>query len=121
MRKLIAIAAALSITLTGCTFFRTVVAGQSVAQAAPQTIAQAEKGLVLAHLAYNGLGTALIAAANSGVLHGATAATAKADFDAAGNALKLADDADNAANVSGIVGQVSAAEDLIVQAKALIH
>jgi len=101
---------------TGCS----VLQGQSPAQAAGQVSIDAEKALTIAHLAYNALGTQLIAAANSGVLHGADAAKAKSLYDQAGDALKLADSADKAANQTNLVNAVLQANGLIAQAQTLL-
>ena len=86
-----------------------------------QTLVDAEKSLTIAHLAYNGIGAGLLTAANSGVLKGANAAQAKVYFDKAGDALKVADTADNAANASGILAAVQQAQDAIAQANALVN
>jgi uncharacterized lipoprotein NlpE involved in copper resistance len=99
----------LSLALVGCN-------GVNVSQGALTT---AEKSLTIAHLAYNGAGTALKSAADSGVLKGQNAAQAKVYFDKAGDALALADKADTAANAQGILAQITIAEDLLAQASAL--
>lgn len=82
-----------------------------------QTIVAAEKSLTLAHLAYDGVGQSLKAAADSGVLRGPAAATARCWFNRAGDALSAADAADRAANAPDILSAITAAEDAIVQAK----
>lgn len=105
--------------LTGCAGLGVLVGGGSVAQVAPATITQAEKSLTLAHLAYDGLGATLKAAATTGVLHGSAAANAKTYYDKAGDALLVADKADDAANASGVMAAISTANDAIVQAKSL--
>src|SRR6202000_1011568 len=79
----------------------------------PATLADAEKALTVAHLAYQAAGTALEEAAKSGVLHGADAAQAQALYDKAGDALDLADKADAAADADGVVEEVAAAQSLI--------
>ena len=82
------------------------------------TIVAAEKSLTLAHLAYDGVGMSLKTAAETGVLKGANAATAKCWYDRAGDALNAADAADVALNASNIVAAITQAQDAIVQAKA---
>jgi len=88
--------------------------------AATTTLGDAEKGLTLAHLAYQGIGIALENAARSGVLHGADAASAKALYDKAGTALATADAADALANAQGVADAVADANALIGQIHALI-
>jgi hypothetical protein len=83
-------------------------------------LADAEKSLTIAHLAYNGIGTALKSAADSGALRGANAATAKSWYDKAGDSLKAADAADVAANAPNINAAIAAATDAITQANAII-
>lgn len=83
-------------------------------------LSDAEKGLTIAHLAYNGIGTALKAAADSGALRGANAASAKVLYDKAGDALKVADAADVAANAQNVNAAVAAATLAIAQANAII-
>lgn len=94
--------------------------GGSVAQSAPQTVADAEKALTIAHLAYQGIGLALEDAAASGALHGADAAKAQALFDKAGAALDVADTADAAANADGILAAVADADTLIAALHTLV-
>lgn len=94
--------------------------GQSVAQVAPTTIADAEKGLTIANLAQQGLGYTLQDAAVSGILHGSAAAQAKGYYDKAGDFLLTAKAADEAANAQGVFAAVGSAEDFINQAKALV-
>lgn len=81
------------------------------------TIVAAEKSLTLAHLAYDGVGASLKTAADSGVLKGPAAATAKCWYDRAGDALNTADAADKAANAGSILSAVTAAQDAIVQTR----
>lgn len=80
----------------------------------------AEKTLTVSHKAYDAAGTLLKAAADTGLLKGANAATAKVYYDKAGDALNAADTADKATNAQGILDQVSIAEDAIGQAQTLI-
>lgn len=114
MHKLL-IAAALVIGLCGCSTLN------SAINNAPQTVSQAEQGLTLAHLAYQGLGDALKSAADSRLLKGAAAAQAKSLYDQAGAALDTADTADGLANAKSMADAVSQANALIIQAKALIN
>lgn len=81
------------------------------------TLVSAEKSLTLAHLAYDGVGMSLKAAAETGVLRGSNAATAKCWYDRAGDALNAADAADVALNAADIVSAITKAQDAIVQAK----
>jgi hypothetical protein len=83
-------------------------------------LADAEKGLTLAHLAYQGIGLALQNAAQSGALHGTDAANAKALYDQAGTALATADAADALANAQGVTDAVADANALIAQIHTLI-
>ena len=92
----------------------------SLAQLAPQSIADAEKALTLAHLAYDGAGTALQNATQSGALHGADAATAKALYDQAGQALDTADQADAVANARGVFAALAQASALLTQIHTLL-
>jgi predicted small secreted protein len=117
--RIIVLALLLAAPLAGCNTMQALVAG-SVAQSAPQTVSDAEKGLTLAHLAYQGIGDALKDAATSGALKGAAAATAKGLYDEAGAALDAADRADSLANAQAIVDKVGAVNALILQVKALI-
>lgn len=112
---------ALSLALGGCDTIKAVVAGGSVAGSAPVTMLTAEKSLTIAHLAYNGIGTSLKNAADTGVLKGANAATAKVWYDKAGDALLVADKSDDAANANGIMAAVTLAEEAIGQASAIAN
>jgi hypothetical protein len=87
---------------------------------APDTLADAEKGLTLAHLTYQGIGLALQNAAGSGALHGADAARAETLYDQAGTALATADAADTLANAQGVSDAVADANALITQIHTLI-
>ncbi len=119
MRHLI-LAGAIALSLGGCSTVLPLLEGQSLAQQAPQSIADAEKALAVAHLAYQGIGISLQQAAASGLLHGADAATAKTLFDKAGAILDTADQADALANAQGVFAAVSSASALIAQIDALI-
>lgn len=118
MKRFLA-ALVLIIPLSGCNTLAHVIGGDSIADTAPATVAEAEKALTLAHLAYDGLGDTLKATATSGVLHGPAAATAKTYYDKAGDALLLADQADATANAKGIMDAISSADTAILQAKNL--
>lgn len=87
----------------------------SLATTAPTTIATAEKALTVAHLALNTIGQDIIAATNSGVLHGANATTVKSYYDTADDDLKAADQLDTLANAQGVMDKVTAADALIAQ------
>jgi hypothetical protein len=89
----------------------------SIATQAPVTVATAEKALTVAHLALNTIGTDIIAATNSGVLHGANATVVKGYYDTADDDLKAADQLDAVANATGVMDKVNAADALI----AMIH
>ena len=118
MKKFILAALVALPLLGGCESFQL---GQtSVAVASGQVSIEAEKALIIAHLAYNALGTQLIAAANSGVLTGSDAAQAKVIYSKAGDALKLADAADKAANEANLAAAIMQANALIAQAQALV-
>ena len=126
-RTFVFVALAGALALGGCStlsaiggFLSNEVGGQSVAQQAPVTIADAEKGLTVTHYAYEGVSIALMQAANMDLLHGANATTAQQLYDKVGDILTAADQADAAANAQGILDQVSAANALIVQIKALL-
>ena len=95
-------------------------AGTSTTTTASDTLADAEKGLTLAHLAYQAIGLALQNAAQSGALHGADAASAQALYDQAGTALATADAADALANAQGVSDAVADANALITQIHTLI-
>jgi hypothetical protein len=107
--------------LGGCSSIPSLFEGASVAQAAPSAMADAEKALAIAHLAYQAAGISLEQAARSGVLSGGDAAKAQALFDQAGAALDLADQADAAANAPGILAAVAGAQDLIAQLDIIIR
>lgn len=120
---------ALSLSLMGCQTIAaglaagtSVVTGQSVAQVAPVTVKDAEKGLIVAHLALNFVGQQLIEQAQpGGLLHGEAALTAKHYYDVADDALRAADKADEAANAQGIVTAVSKANDALAQFNSILH
>jgi len=122
MRKL-AVTLALSLAaapLGACAALPFVLGGESLAQTAPATTADAEKALTLAHLAYQGVGLSLQNAAESGALQGANAAKAKALYDKAGAALDAADAADAAANAPGMLAAIADANGAIAQLGALV-
>ena len=121
MFKRIMLVGACALMISGCAVWNAVVAGQSARQAAPQTIEGAEKVLALTHLTYNGLSQAILAATQQHVIHGTTASLVKEYYDRAGDALNLADKADQAADVQGITSQVQTATSLITQASAIIN
>jgi hypothetical protein len=87
---------------------------------APQTMADADKALALAHLAYQGVGIALKNAAASGALHGADAATARTLYDKAGAVLDTADAADALADAQGVLAAVADVNALVAKLGALI-
>lgn len=82
-----------------------------------QNIATAEKSLILAHLAYDGVGLTLKTSAETGVLRGSNAATARCWYNRAGDALLAADGADAALNAADIMSAISVAQSAIVQAR----
>ena len=114
-----ACAIVLAVSLGGCTTASSLLGGGSLAQSAPQTEADAEKALAIAHLAYQAIGVSLQQAAASGALHGADAATARTLYDKAGAYLDAADSADAAANAQGVFAAVAGASALIAQLKTL--
>ncbi len=121
MRQLASAAAlAAAVSLGACSTIAPLLAGQSLAQQAPQTAADAEKALTIAHLAYQAIGVSLQDAAQSGALHGANAATAKALYDKAGALLDTADQADALADAQSVFAAVAEASALIAQIKSLI-
>ena len=91
----------------------------SVATTAPVTVATAEKALTVAHLALNTVGQDIIAATQSGLLHGTNASTVKGWYDSADEDLKAADQLDNVANATGVMDKVTAADSLISQIHTL--
>jgi hypothetical protein len=120
LSSLVLIAALFASPLAGCAGLPVVAGGGSLADTSPQTIADAEKALALAHLAYQGAGIALKDAAMSGALHGVDAATAKALYDKAGAVLDAADTADALADAKGVLAAVADANALIAQVGALV-
>lgn len=81
-------------------------------------ITEAERALILAHLAYDGLGQALRASATSGLLRGAKAAQVQCWYDRAGEALAAGDKADLALQAEGISTAIAQAQAAILQAKS---
>lgn len=120
-RNILALALVIPL-LGGCSSLGAVVGvtSGSVATVAPQTVADAEKALTVAHLAYNAVSLNLLDATKSGLLHGTNAATAKVYYDQAGAALDAADAADRLTNAQGIMAKVTEAEGLIVQIQTLV-
>jgi hypothetical protein len=115
MHKIILVLSLLVAPLSACAPLGALLQGDSLAQTAPEGTADAEKALAIAHLAYQGIGITLKQAADSGALHGADAAAAKALYDKAGAALDTADAADAAANAPGILAAVADAETAIAR------
>lgn len=120
MKRLLPIALAFAVSLGGCAQFESLIGGGSIASSAPTATASAEKGLTIAHLAYQAIGVTLMQAAQNGTLRGPNATTAKDLYDKAGAALDVADQADTAANAQGVADAVAQAEALIAQVSALI-
>lgn len=97
------------------------IGGGSVAVTSPDTVATAEKSLIVAHLALNFIGDQLVVQARpGGLLSGQNARTAQCIYDKADDALKAADAADAALNASGIVAQVGAAQNAMAQLNTLL-
>lgn len=119
-RTRIHIAAVAAATLGACSSLPLAGPAQTSMPAIQPAIQDAEKALTIAHLAYQGIGLSLKSAAESGVLHGADAATAKALYDKAGALLDAADQADALANAQGVFDAVTQASALIAQVDALI-
>ncbi len=118
MRKLALLCAALA--LSACSTLSALPGGASLSQSAPQSVADSEKALAIAHLAFQAAGVSLQQAAQSGALHGTDAAAAQALYDKAGAALAAADTADAAANAQGVLAALGDATALIAQLHALI-
>lgn len=104
----------------GCTSVKSPLSGTAVSANSPESFAQAEKALTIAHLAYNTLGTQLISAANTGLLKGQDAATAKTYYDKAGDALRVADAADKASNEVDLLTAINIANGAIADAQSLL-
>lgn len=123
MKKFVLITG-LAISLSACSTVQeglSILSGNSVASQSPQTMADVEKTLTIVHLAYNSIGRDLANAAGLHTLVGANAMLAKTWYDKAGDALSVADKADDAANQTGILAAVGDAEDAIQQANSIIH
>ncbi len=125
MKRFLAFAAAatVALTLVGCTTLQNVagaLTGGSVVSAAPATVADAEKGLTLAHLAYQGVSYGIQDAITTGYLHGTSAAQVKVWYDQAKVGLDAADAADAAANAQGVVDKVNAVNDLLTKIAPLL-
>lgn len=93
----------------------------SVATQVPATTADAEKGLTVTHLALNAIAENILTATKNGTLHGPAAATVKAYYDQADDALKAADQLDVVANAQGVMDKVTSAQTLIGMITALVH
>lgn len=119
MKLLPMAAVAGAFALGGCSAVPSLPEGTSIAQSAPVAIADAEKALAVAHLAYQAAGIALEQAAQSGALAGADAENAQALFDRAGAALDIADRADAAANAQGVFAAIADAQALITQIETI--
>lgn len=118
------IASVFSFSLMGCSNLGPaldVLTGNTVASTAPVVAMDAEKGLIIAHLAYNSIGDAILVAVNTKLLHGENAAKVKVLYDKAGDALIAADIADKAANTSGIIEAVKIADEAIAQVKLILN
>lgn len=120
----LALVAMVATPLGGCDTVRAVLDGQSVAQIAPVTLADAEKKLTIAHNGVNYISAQLIYNATpppdgSGLIHGTLATTLRGYYAKAIAALKLADDADDAANTQSILSNVANAQTFIDDFKAL--
>lgn len=122
MRKVLLAAAlvAVAFSASGCAQISSLIGGGSVASTAPVATADAEKALTLAHLAYQGIGDALIDATQTGALKGETAAQVQSLYDKAGAALDAADQMDTAANAPGVLAASAAVQATISQIVALI-
>ena len=107
--------------LGGCSSVPSLFESASIAQSAPVAMADAEKALAIAHLAYQAAGVSLAQAAQSGALAGADAEKARALFDRAGAALDIADQADAATNAQGIFAAVADAQALIARIDTIIN
>jgi hypothetical protein len=120
--KSAAIVAALTVSLAlgGCSTIESLIGGGSLGQSAPTVLADAEKALTVAHLAYQGIGISLQQAAQSGALHGPNATTAQGLYDKIGGFLDTADAADAALNAQGVLDAVTQADALVTQINSLI-
>src|SRR5580765_7277735 len=105
--------------LGGCSPVQTPFDTASVTQSAPDALVDAEKALIVAHLAYQAVGVSLEQAARTGALTGANAAKVQTLYDKAGAALDIADQADAAANAQGVLAAVADAQALISQIDAI--
>jgi hypothetical protein len=101
--------------LGGCSPVQTPFDTASVTQSAPDALVDAEKALIVAHLAYRAVGVSLEQAARTG----ANAAKVQTLYDKAGAALDIADQADAAANAQGVLAAVADAQALISQIDAI--
>lgn len=124
-RKIIALALCLSISgpmLGGCSFLGKVVTASTgtVSDVAPDTMLAAKKGLIAAHDTHEAAALALTLAANSGVVHGANAVTAKKWLDDSEAYLSAADDLVALGDAPGIEAKISAANTLSAKVQGLI-
>lgn len=120
LNMFLAAALVATLPLAGCQTFQSLLGGGSVATTNQSAVSTAEKGLTLAHIAYQAVGLTLQGLAQNGTLTGANATTAKSLFDQAGTALDVADQADAAANAQGINNAVAQTEALLAQINALL-
>lgn len=97
-----------------------IVNGSSVADTSPEVFANAQKGLTVAHLAYNAIGSQILQATSSGLLKGNAAAQVKVVYDKAGDALNIADTAERAGNTTNLLHAIQEANSAISQAKSLL-
>lgn len=128
MRKgIVIIGLAAALMLGGCQDLKllgnatlAVVTGETVADVAPSTLADAEKVLTIAHLAVNYIGeelkyNALPPPEGSGLLHGDAAHKARVLYAKMVAALRVGDKADDIANTAGILSAVAQVQDLRTQ------
>jgi hypothetical protein len=123
MRKFLLVSG-LVISLMGCSTLgnvSAVLSGNSIASQAPVVTMDVEKGLIVAHYAYDGLGATLLTMSQpGGLLHGKNATAVQFYYDKAGDGLDVADSLDAAGNAQGVSDQLTAVFGFIDQAKALI-
>jgi hypothetical protein len=90
-----------------------------VSQSTQDAMNAAKKGLTAAHLLHQAAADAMTAAAKSGALHGAAAATAKTYLDQSEAYLVAADDLVAVGDAAGIEAKVATATALISQVQSL--
>lgn len=110
----------LAIGLGGCSTVTGLMSGSSVASQNPVVSAKTEQALTIAHLAFNGVSQLILDNTSNGLLKGATAAQVKVYYNEAGDALDVADKADNALNEPGVLSAISKANDAIASASSLV-